>query len=414
MRTDIHIRRPAGGVALINGRTDSIESKSMGHRLLIAAMLSGVEIRVKNTSEDILATRDCLQALCSVQSKKELHCRESGSTLRFLLPVAAALGKQVVFVMEGRLSDRPLTGFREALEEHGIVLTKQDNRLSVRGRLSGGTYRLPGDISSQYVSGLLFALPLLSEDSRIEITGKLESEPYVHMTLDVLRQAGVRIIELETARRFEIPGGQAYHLPVGGSVEEDWSNHAVWLAMGAIGAGELINVGMRPDSLQGDRAICDVLSRFGAMIVTDETGRDIRAVSGRLRGIKIDASQIPDLVPILAVVAAAASGRTRIYNAARLRLKESDRLAAVKEVLTLLGVHIKAEDDCLEIEGGHSLHGNRVPSFGDHRIVMMAAAAALLCEEEIVIEGAQAVAKSYPHFFAECRRFGFVVTEEMV
>ncbi|MDO5100037.1 MAG: 3-phosphoshikimate 1-carboxyvinyltransferase [Eubacteriales bacterium] len=424
----------------LSGQTAAMESKSMGHRLLIAAFLSGVEIEVTNQAEDIRATKACLAALGRTDEPLILPCRESGSTLRFLLPLVAALGKTAVFRPEGRLGERPLDELAAVLEEQGASIRKQDNEIMISGRLRAGTFRLPGHVSSQYVTGLLFALPLLSADSRIEIDGELQSEPYVRMSLEVLRLAGIEVRETGRSACFEISGGQTFRLPATVRVEEDWSNHAVWLAMGAIADAPIVNASMNVQSGQGDRRICEILRRFGASLTSRDAaghnawrapwnGRekgvvnidgcvDIWAQPQPLRGIEIDASQIPDLVPILSVPAVAAEGETKIYRAERLRLKESDRLEAIHTVLSQLGADVRVTRDGLLIKGtgraatARPLRGGRVPSFGDHRIVMMAAAASLLCEGAIEIEGAEAVAKSYPHFWQECRRFGFIITEE--
>ncbi|MDD6043802.1 MAG: 3-phosphoshikimate 1-carboxyvinyltransferase [Eubacteriaceae bacterium] len=380
-----------------------ISSKSDAHRAYICAALSKEPCNVicKSTSRDIEATRKCLAALKSGES--EMHPGESGSTLRFLLPVMGALGHKAQFYGEGRLPERPLSPLYEELCSHGCSLSPQGSLpLTIEGRLKPGTYTIAGDVSSQYISGLLFALPLLDGDSRIDVTGRFESKSYVDMTLKVLRAFGIKIEE--DGQSFIVAGNQSYHGPENYIVEGDWSNGCFWLAAGALTDDGIRVKGLDYHSLQGDREILNLLQEFGAEVTIKEDAVEVR--KKQLKGIDIDASQIPDMVPILTVVASVAEGDTVIRNAGRLRIKESDRLSAVTQVMTTLGADIEELPEGLIIHGVYGLTGGRVSSYNDHRIAMMAAIASLVSEGKVVIEGKEAVSKSYPEFFNELSALG--------
>jgi len=378
--------------ARISGTVAAIASKSAAHRLYICAALADcpTEISCQGTSNDIAATRACLAAM--ERGDALLPCGESGSTLRFLLPVAAALGLEVDFLMEGRLPDRPLAPLDAQLEAHGVKLSRpRHDLLHVSGRLTPGDYVLPGNVSSQYISGLLFALPLLDGPSTLTVTGKVESAPYIAMTLDALAQFGVRPnLEHNVYTISPTP----YVSPGTAVVEGDWSNAAFWLCAGAL-SGPVTVTGLKPDSLQGDKAIFDLLARFGA--ITQQHGDSYTVSPAPLTARDIDAAAIPDLVPVLSVVAAAAAGTTRIYNAGRLRIKESDRIKTVCAMLQNLGADAEETEDGLIIHGGKPLIGGTVDSANDHRIAMSAAIAGVLCD--VTVEGAEAVRKSYPKFW---------------
>jgi len=378
----------------ISGTIAAIPSKSAAHRLYICAALaeSPTEITCQGTSKDIEATKACLAAMQNGDSL--LPCGESGSTLRFLLPVAAALGLEVDFNMEGRLPDRPLAPLDAQLEAHGVKLSRPRHELlHVSGKLEPGDFVLPGNVSSQYISGLLFALPLLEGTSTLTITGKIESAPYIAMTLDALSQFGVRP-KLENNVYTISP--TPYRSPGAAVVEGDWSNAAFWLCAGAL-SGPVTVTGLKPDSLQGDQAIFTLLSQFGAK--TEQHGDAYTVSPGTLHAIDIDAAAIPDLVPVLSIIAAAAEGTTRIYNAGRLRIKESDRIKTVCAMLTNLGADAEETADGLLIHGGKSLTGGTVDSANDHRIAMSAAIAGILCD--VTVERAEAVSKSYPKFWED-------------
>lgn len=406
------------------GSVKAIASKSVAHRLLLAAALSDKKtvVRCETLSDDIKATVSCLNALCAditldtqgftVTPKKigsacSLDCGESGSTFRFLLPVACALGKTVRFILHGRLSERPMEPLFTLLEEHGVLLSGKGTRLlTVEGHLKNGLYKLPGDISSQYITGLLFALPLLMGDSEIVLTSPLQSKPYVDMTLLALERFGIHIEAGQNT--FHVSGGQVYRSPDIVLTEGDWSNAAFFLCAAA--RGRVLVGGLSPLSAQGDRAVCAFLRSFGASVSENENG--VTVESGTLKAITVDASENPDLVPALCVVAAAAKGVTRIENAGRLRLKESDRLFTVTQSLSALGADISETGDGLTVRGTGTLKGGTVDSFGDHRIVMACAIAAVLCENPVVIENAEAVNKSYPSFFKDLTALGAKVTKE--
>lgn len=407
--------------ANLGGSIAAIPSKSQAHRLLICAALADTPSKVlcSGTSADILATACCLQGLgVEIQKtddgfavnptlksakSKQLQPGESGSTLRFLLPVAGALGYAGCFQMEGRLPQRPLAPLDAELTGHGMRLNRpQEDLLAVSGRLVSGDYTLPGDVSSQYISGLLFALPLLPGDSTLTITGKWESADYITMTVRALEQYGIVIHQ--TAYGFAIPGGQTYHPPKEAAVEGDWSNVAFWLCAGALSQDGMTVTGLDSNSPQGDKEIVNILRRFGAEVTV--RGDAVTVRGGKLRGIQLDASGVPDLVPVVSMVAAAAAGETRITGAARLRIKESDRLEAVSALLQGLGGSVQQLPDGLVIEGGGQLTGGTVSAFGDHRIAMSAAVAAMIARGSVTVTGAQAVEKSYPAFWADFSRLG--------
>ena len=305
--------------------------------------------------------------------------------------------------------------FFGVLEAHGAIISgKGTSELKISGELKPGTYTLPGDISSQYISGLLFALPLLDGRSEIIITRSVESKGYIEATLASLRGFGFDMklegnrIEVGKNRRNDTgvaPCSDERITAQSLNVEGDWSNAAFWLAAGAIGEGPVTITGLDTDSAQGDRAICDLLSRFGAKIdrfkYTDSALSELTVSGGQLKGITVNAADIPDLVPAIAVIAAAAEGETVITNAGRLRFKESDRLMTVASVLNSLGGNVAVTDDGLIIKGGERLKGGCVDSFNDHRIAMMAAIASVISVEPVVISRAEAVAKSYPEFFTD-------------
>ncbi len=385
----------------------AIASKSDAHRAMICAALSQLtsgracQIHVDSESKDIEATAACLSAFLA--GEETMHCGESGSTLRFLLPVMGALGHRASFYGEGRLPERPLSPLYEELTAHGCVLSPKGSRpLVISGKLKAGTYTMPGNVSSQYISGLLFALPLLTGDSKILLEGKLESRGYMDMTLQVIRKFGIQIEESDTG--FTVPGGQTYQAPQSYVVEGDWSNSCFFLVAGALAEGGICVKGLSQQSLQGDKKILDLLKNFGAEVCQRES--EVVVKPGKLRGITIDASQIPDMVPILAVLACAAEGRTVIENAGRLRIKESDRLATVSQVLNGLGAKVKELPEGLIIEGlaGEQMSGGTADGANDHRIVMMAAISSLLCKEPVIITGAEAVSKSYPDFFWDLKK----------
>ena len=391
-----------------------IPSKSDAHRALICAALSDRDCRVicEETSKDIEATKRCLAAIREALMQRRardgetpaaahLYCGESGSTFRFLIPVVAALGITGVFHPEGRLPQRPLTPLYEELTAHGVRMSPQgDVPFLVEGQLTPGEFHIPGNVSSQFISGLAFALPLLEGDSRIVVEGNLESAGYVDMTRNVIRRFGVSIHS--AGNDLIVKGGQKYRGPARYRVKGDWSNAAFWLVMGLLGEEPVRVTGLNADSAQGDRAVVRILKKFGGRITEDlETEGSVTAWPSRdtLHGITVDAGPIPDMVPALALVGAVSEGTTEIMNAARLRIKESDRLATTCELLSGLGADVTELPDGLRIRGRRGLTGGSCDGCNDHRIVMTAAAASLAASGKVGISGWQAVRKSYPTFF---------------
>ncbi len=399
-----------------SGGVTAPASKSQAHRLLICAALgeNPVTLRCDGVSRDIAATAACLNALGAEIAAENgvirvtpirevpkglcrLPCGESGSTLRFLLPVAGALGAEAVFLREGRLPERPLAPLDRELTAHGMTIRAEGAELYCSGQLRSGEYTLPGDVSSQFISGLLMALPRLEGNSALTVTGKLESAAYVTMTEDALIRSGVFFARAD--QLYGIPGGQKFALPEELTVEGDWSGAAFFLCMGALSRRGVTARGLSLISSQGDRAVLDILRTMGAEITLPGDGVHVRR--GELRGCVIDASPVPDLIPALCAVAAAAAGETRIVNAARLRLKESDRLKSTAEMIRALGGEAEELPDGLVIRGKAALRGGTVDPRGDHRIAMAAAAAAGVCRESVVIPGSECAAKSYPRFWED-------------
>lgn len=390
-------------------------SKSQAHRMLICAALSREPSRLilDGFSADIEATMQCLEALgarceetanglsvtpvgvCPAQAR--LDVGESGSTLRFLLPVLGALGVQAEIRMHGRLPERPLSPLWEVLEAHGMRLQQDGTILHTDGQLIAGDYSLPGNVSSQFISGLLFALPLLGGNSTLTVTGALQSARYVSMTEQALAEAG--ILTKKDGPVWQIGGGQRYASPAVQTVEGDWSNAAFFLCMGALSATGVTVTGLNSTSLQADRAITEILVRFGAELTVSEDAVTVRR--GVLHGITLDAGPIPDLVPVVSCLAALCDGETRVENAARLRLKESDRLQTTAALLSALGGSVRELPDGLIISGRGRLSGGTADTCGDHRIAMSAAMAACGCEGPVTVSGSECVAKSYPAFWED-------------
>lgn len=376
---------------LLRGAITPPPSKSQAHRLLIAAALADGESRIEHLadSQDIQATRRCMAALKAPgEDLPVLDCGESGSTLRFLIPVALALRGGGRFTGRGRLMERPQKPYFDLFDEKGIAYRQEDGVLTVQGRLTPGTFALPGDVSSQFVTGLLYALPLLEGDSRITLTTPLESRGYVDMTLEALERFGIRA-ECPDGRTLRVPGGQTYR-PCRAAVESDYSQAAFYYAANGLG-GQVEILGLNPRSAQGDRCIVPYHMQLCGPGEAE-----------------LDVSQCPDLVPPLAAHAALRQGITRIVNAARLRIKESDRLTAVTQVLTALGADVVEGADRLTITGQPEglAGGVTVDSHNDHRIAMMAAVAATRCAAPVTIVGAECVAKSYPDFWEDYERLG--------
>ena len=404
----------------LNGKITVPPSKSDVHRAIICAALAKGISRISPVafSEDISATIDCIKALGAkvtndgdgiiVDSREifsvdrvVLNCRESGSTVRFFIPVAAAGGVNAEFIGHGRLPKRPLDVYETLLPQHGVeCVTEGGLPFEIKGNLTAGRYELTGGISSQFITGLLFALPTLSKDSVIHLTSPLQSKGYIDMTLDVMRRFGVKV-ECKDSD-FYIKGGQKYK-PCEYKTEGDWSQAAFFLVGGAIN-GDVTVVGVRRNSYQGDKEIVSLLKRFGAEIVQEDDYVTCR--KAKLKGIEIDAAQIPDLVPILAVCGVFAQGTTRIYNAQRVRLKESDRLLAISEGLGACGANISQTSDGLITEGLDKISEGKAEGYNDHRIVMSMAIAGLRCTGDITVTDKESITKSYPDFFVDYNSLG--------
>lgn len=414
------------------------KSKSYEHRFLICELLSkfgeagsldsqgepreASDLRRTATrpSEDVMATKDCIYkiqlSLKDGRQESVLDCNQSGSTLRFLLPIACALGLKARFLMRGRLGKRPMDELINELKAHGSNIDRENDTICTSGKLEHGIFKLPGDISSQYISGLLMALPLLEGDSEIHVRRPLVSAGYIDITLDVMRKFSISVSEEGSGSEYiyRIKGGQRYILPEKCIVEGDWSNAAFWFAVGVLGDEPLAIEGLNPNSLQGDRRIFDLLREMGAdvyaIIDNDKAVFEAYPLGNKsLKAIVLDAENIPDLVPLIAILACFTDGKSKITGIKRLRLKESDRLLAIEELIDGLGGSIKTREDVIEISGlgtGAMLRGGEVRCFDDHRIVMSAATSSLRCREDVLIDNASAVNKSYLGFFDELDRLG--------
>ena len=412
------------------GEVFAIPSKSHLHRLLICAALANENtvISCEHTgADDIKATVACLEALGAAITtlvdgfdvspiKREnlpkmcvLPCKESGSTFRFMLPVVCALGVTGEFHMEGRLPERPIAPLDGQLTSKGIKLSKPTpTTLRCEGQLEPGTYTLPGNISSQYISGLLMALPLLKTDSILEVTEDIQSKDYIEITLDVQKEFGV--IHPLVNQTYTIHGNSQYQSPQHVIADGDWSNGAFWLACGAMPKGDITLKRMNPQSLQGDRQMADIITQIGAHLSWEQcpldTGNQITVKEGQRNAVEIDAGAIPDLIPVISAILSVANGTSVITNASRLRIKESDRLATTAKILNTLGAKITELEDGLIIEGVPSLKGGQVDAHIDHRIAMTAAVASLACTEPVILTGAQAVNKSYPKLWEDLQSLG--------
>lgn len=396
---------------LLHGTVRIPASKSVAHRMLICAALadgvstiSGVDI-----SRDITATMDVLTAFGAAfqqngssitvtgiggnpSREANADCCESGSTLRFLIPVAAALGIRTTFLGQGRLPQRPITAYLRELPKKGITFAYANTMpFTIEGQLQSGVYELEGDVSSQYVTGLILALILLPGDSEIRMLSRLESKPYVDLTIACLRQFGAEV--QETASGYRIPGGQKLHA-CDQTVEGDYSQAAFFFVANVLGSTiELTN--LNPKSVQGDKKIVEI---------TEQMCYNLK--EGLPACFSVDASDIPDLVPILAVLATFGTAPSRITGAHRLAIKESDRLSSTAAMLNALGGDVTATEDGLEIRPVFELHGGTVDSCGDHRIAMCAAVAATRCTGAVTILHGECVEKSYPQFYEDYRQLG--------
>lgn len=408
---------------LLHGTVQIPASKSVAHRMLIgSALAQGASILYGfSASADMEATIQCLSSMgagISIQDDRitvtgiprglykpggqavrcEADCGESGSTLRFLIPIAAALSLSCTFHGRGKLPERPLEPYLRELPKKGVrfqPLGGAPMPFTVSGTLEPGRFELEGNISSQFITGLLMALPLLQGDSEIVLLSPLQSKPYADMTLDCLSRFGIKV--RETAAGYQIPGGQEYR-PVSCPVEGDYSQAAFFFTANALGSQILLdNLPPPASTFQGDRKILEILEQMG---YNQQEG------SHALTSFTADAAQIPDLAPILAVLGCFGSAPSHIYNTARLRIKESDRVEAISSALRAMGGKTESKGDTLTIYPVDFLQGGTVDSRNDHRIVMAAAIASTRCRGPVIIRGAEAVSKSYPAFFEDFKKLG--------
>ena len=414
----------------LKGTIEIPKSKSYSHRAVIAAALAenGKKSKIDNLkfSVDITTTTDIMEnwgaeierfesALEIIGNggkvaprDKYVQCNESGSTIRFLIPVGITSKNELVFDGKGKLVDRPLDSYYRIFDKQGLKYETTGGKLplTVNGKLKPGNYEIDGNISSQFITGLLYALPLLEGDSKLIINKNLESKGYVDLTLEILKLAGIEIVNNDY-KSFDIRGNQTYK-PFNYTVEGDYSQVAFWIVAGIISANrdnEVKCLHVNKNSLQGDREIIEIVTRMGANL---EIFDDYVIVKpSKTKGTVIDISQCPDIGPVLTVLAALSKGETRIINGKRLRIKESDRITSIKTELNKLGGNVSEEGDSLIIQGVEGFRGGvTVNAWNDHRIAMSLAVASTRCEEEIILEEAESVRKSYPHFWDDFVKMG--------
>ncbi|MBR5247123.1 MAG: 3-phosphoshikimate 1-carboxyvinyltransferase [Clostridia bacterium] len=406
--------------SVLDGKIGAISSKSDAHRILICASLCDKQTYIKCNvmSKDIAATICCLKSMGTdisvnediitvtpkpFNKKADLDCGESGSTLRFLMPLVSALDMDVTINGHGRLPQRPISPLKEEMEKNGVTFhTDNEFPLHLTGRLQSGEYELLGNVSSQFITGLLLSLPLLQGDSKIKLIPPVESKSYLDITVSVLKKFGIEIVEQENL--YIIKGNQKFLSPNEITVDGDWSNASFFLCAGALSEKGVTVTNLDVNSPQGDKKILDVLSSMGADV--EIKGNEITVKKNALKGITIDASDIPDAVPIISVVATFCSGETRIINAGRLRIKESDRIKSVVDMLKSVGADAKETDDGIIINGKSDLQGGLVNGYNDHRIVMSASILSTLCKGNVKITDYKAVEKSYPDFFTDFNKMG--------
>lgn len=407
----------------LSGSIDAPPAKSIMHRAIICALLarSISEIYPVDLSNDIMATINAaktLGAFANVVSNRliidsrnafnsnyiNINCNESGSTLRFLLPVVSAFGINAIFEGVNSLISRPMGVYAQILPDFGVRCSYSGKLpFAVSGKLKAGRFLVPADVSSQFITGLLLALPLLKEDSEIIFTTALASSGYIDTTIKVMQDFGVKVIRTNVG--FKIPKNQHYCAQKEYFIEGDWSQSAFFMAAGAI-SGHVTVRGLSLDSFQGDKIVAKILYRMGAKISYNKKKCEITVASGRLSNFNIFAAQNPDLVPVLAVLGACAEGTMRILGVSRLRYKESDRLYAINDGLTKLGVNVTEVEDGLLIKGQKQFDNSNLNGFNDHRIVMAFSVAAIRARERISISDAESISKSYPSFFEDYNKLG--------
>lgn len=401
---------------ILEGEVKAVPSKSYAHRALIcAALAQGVStIYFDKTSEDIEATISCLEELGASVKRylnrveirgitlgefPKINVRESGSTFRFLLPVSTVLYESIEFIGEGRLPDRPIAELIEVLKANGVEFDRDRLPFRTHGKFEAGKYELVGNVSSQYISGILMAASIMNEKSELKLTSSLESKNYVDMTLQVMKEFGAKVSFKNDVYKISPTGYKSREY----RVEGDWSNAAFFLVAGALG-GKISMSDLNAESLQGDRKILDILREFGAEV---EMGNRVTIEPKFRKNIEVDLKDVPDLLPILAILATSADGGvSKFYNGERLRLKESDRLSSTAEMIRNLGGKVEERENELLVYGTNGLLGGEVDSYNDHRIAMASSIASIISSGEIYLSGASAVNKSYPKFYEDFKKLG--------
>lgn len=409
-------------------------SKSISHRAIIAASLANGTSRIDHVllSEDVKATLEAIRlfgAEIEVEQESEdlftlfitgtpnpetndalIDCEESGSTLRFLIPIIAIDADNTVLIGKGRLPDRPLDPYLEIFDEQEFDYQKDDKFLPLimDGHLKPGEFKLRGDISSQFITGLLFALPLLEEDSTIKLTTKLESKPYVNLTIKVLAEFGIKIEEVSENEYF-IPGNQSYR-PTKMIINGDYSQAAFWFVNGLINRTTTLK-NLSAKTFQGDSKIIEILNQIGGKVESNKSKDEFISVKGESKAFNVDVTDTPDLVPILAIVAGLSKGVSKIIGISRLKYKESNRINSTIEMLRSYGIKADIVENAIRIEGKNYFTGAHIDSHSDHRIAIAAAIGSGRARGPVTISDAQCVNKSYPNFWEDFQSVGGDIIE---
>ncbi|MDO5018549.1 MAG: 3-phosphoshikimate 1-carboxyvinyltransferase [Lagierella massiliensis] len=402
----------------LSGNLKAIPSKSYGHRMIILSAISQKpsQLILDEYNEDLKATLGCIEELGGryeildnilriypIKKRKQkpiLNAKESGSTLRFIIPIATAIYECNKIVAEGSLNNRPVEELTKALEKKGVYFKNHILPLETSGKFTGGEIEIEGNISSQYISGILLSAPLFKEDTRIKLRSGLESKSYVDITIDVLENYGINVTKYDNG--FFVKGNQVLNPREEMIVEGDWSNASPFLIAGALG-GLISLTGLNFKSVQGDKVILEILKEFGAKV---EVTNRVLVTSKDKKPFKMDINEFPDLLPVLSILSCGAEGKSIFTGCHRLKLKESDRLNNTKRLINCLGGNAEVINDALIVHGKGFLEGGKVQGFNDHRMVMAASIASVIAKNEIEIEGAEAINKSYPRFFKDLKKLG--------